>query len=73
MPYIASEIFSMSLVQVWARLRSSIYVHDCLNGFLTSIVVSYLAVEDKVNHNMKAMAIFRAVLKFLGMLSFNIY
>ena len=70
--YIASETVSMLLVQVWARLRSSLYVHDCLNGFLISIIVSYLVAEDKINHDMKAMAIFRATLKFVGMLNFNI-
>ena len=67
--YIASETVSMLLVQVWARLRSSLYVHDCLNGFLISIIVSYLVVEGKINHDMKAMGIFRAALKFVGMQS----
>ncbi|XVF17901.1 hypothetical protein REPUB_Repub10bG0164600 [Reevesia pubescens] len=53
------------LLKVWARLRSSIYVHDCLNGFLISAIVSYFVAKDKINHNMKAMAIFRATLKFV--------
>ncbi|XWS45420.1 hypothetical protein CRYUN_Cryun15aG0135300 [Craigia yunnanensis] len=56
---------ALILLKVWARLRSSIYVHDCLNGFLISIIVSYLVAEDKINHDMKAMAIFRAALKFV--------
>ncbi|OMO95209.1 Nrap protein [Corchorus capsularis] len=54
------------LLKVWARLRSSIYVHDCLNGFLISIIVASLVVENKVNHDMKAMGIFRAALQFLA-------
>ncbi|XVE82616.1 hypothetical protein DITRI_Ditri16bG0020000 [Diplodiscus trichospermus] len=56
---------ALILLKVWARLRSSIYVHDCLNGFLMSIIVSCLVAEDKINHDMKAMAIFRAALKFV--------
>ncbi|XP_022751385.1 nucleolar protein 6 isoform X2 [Durio zibethinus] len=56
---------ALILLKVWARLRSSIYVHDCLNGFLISVIVSYLVAQDKINHDMKAMAIFRAALKFI--------
>ncbi|KAK6258334.1 hypothetical protein SCA6_012808 [Theobroma cacao] len=57
---------ALILLKVWARLRSSIYVHDCLNGFLISIIVSYLVAEDKVNHDMKATGIFRATLKLIA-------
>ncbi|XWS42061.1 hypothetical protein CRYUN_Cryun17cG0136500 [Craigia yunnanensis] len=57
---------ALILLKVWARLRSSIYVHDCLNGFLISIIVSYLVAEGKINHDMKAMGIFRAALKFIA-------
>ncbi|XP_021273608.1 nucleolar protein 6 [Herrania umbratica] len=57
---------ALILLKVWAQLRSSIYVHDCLNGFLISIIVSYLVAEDKVNHDMKAMGIFCATLKFIA-------
>ncbi|KAL4354660.1 hypothetical protein GQ457_06G039830 [Hibiscus cannabinus] len=56
---------ALILLKVWARLRSSIYVHDCLNGFLISVIVSYLAAKNKINRDMMPMGIFRATLKFI--------
>ncbi|MBA0803079.1 hypothetical protein Gohar_013328, partial [Gossypium harknessii] len=56
---------ALILLKVWARLRSSIYVHDCLNGFLISIIVSYLVAKNKINRDMMPMGIFRATLKFI--------
>lgn len=59
---------SLMVLQVWARQRSSIYVHDCLNGYLISILLSYLVSLDKINNSMKALQILRVVLDFIGML-----
>lgn len=56
-------------LQVWARNRSSIYAHDCLNGYLLSVILSYLATEsggNVINKSMSAMQIFRVTLKFIG-------
>lgn len=54
------------LLKVWARQRSSIYVHDCLNGFLISVILSYLASQNKIDTSMKAMQIFRVTLNFIA-------
>lgn len=61
----------LCLLQVWARQRSSIYVHDCLNGYIISILLSYLVSLDKINKSMKAVQILRVVLDFIGMLRFK--
>lgn len=55
-------------MQIWARQRSSIYVHDCLNGFLISVILSYLATHGKINKSLNALDIFRVTLDFIGML-----
>lgn len=57
---------ALILLKVWARQRSSIYEHDCLNGFLISIIVSYLVAQSKVNKSMKAIGIFRIALDFIA-------
>lgn len=60
---------ALLLLKVWARNRSSIYTHDCLNGYLISIILSFLASgpgEKHVNKSMKVMQIFCATLKFLS-------
>lgn len=54
------------LLKVWARQRSSIYVHDCLNGFLISVILSYLASQNKIANSMRAMQIFRVTLNFIA-------
>ncbi|KAG7990196.1 hypothetical protein I3843_02G012900 [Carya illinoinensis] len=54
------------LLKVWARQRSSIYGHDCLNGFILSVILSYLASQNKINASMKAMEIFRVTLSFIA-------
>ncbi|KAL0008130.1 hypothetical protein SO802_009632 [Lithocarpus litseifolius] len=54
------------LLKVWARQRSSIYVHDCLNGFLISVILSYLASQNKIASSMRAMQIFRVTLNFIA-------
>ncbi|KAK9990400.1 hypothetical protein SO802_025385 [Lithocarpus litseifolius] len=53
------------LLKVWARQRSSIYIHDCLNRFLISVILSYLASQNKIANSMRAMQIFRVTLNFI--------
>ncbi|KAJ4714403.1 nucleolar protein 6 [Melia azedarach] len=57
---------ALILLKVWARQRSSIYVHDCLNGYIISILLSYLVSLDKINKSMKAVQILRVVLDFIA-------
>ncbi|CAM8912250.1 unnamed protein product [Rhodiola kirilowii] len=60
---------ALVLVKVWARQRSTIYAYDCLNGFLISALVSYLASESGgkcIKEPMNAMQIFRSVLDFIA-------
>ncbi|XP_058112388.1 uncharacterized protein LOC131255639 isoform X1 [Magnolia sinica] len=60
---------ALVLLKVWARNRSSIYTHDCLNGFLMSVIISYLATEsggNRINRSMTPMAIFRITLDFIA-------
>ncbi|GMN52484.1 hypothetical protein TIFTF001_021617 [Ficus carica] len=57
---------ALILLKVWARQRTSIYAHDCLNGFLLSVILSNLAYENKVNNSMKAMQIFRVTLNSIA-------
>ncbi|XP_031255110.1 nucleolar protein 6-like [Pistacia vera] len=57
---------ALILLKVWARQRSSIHVHDCINGYLMSILLSYLVSHDKINNSMKAMQILRIALDFIA-------
>ncbi|OVA07033.1 Nrap protein [Macleaya cordata] len=60
---------ALILMKVWARHRTSIYAHDCLNGFLISVILSLLATEsggNRINRSMKAMQIFRVTLDFIA-------
>ncbi|XP_008790387.2 nucleolar protein 6 [Phoenix dactylifera] len=60
---------ALILLKVWARHRSSIYMHDCLNGYLISVIMSYLTVQsggNLINKSMNAMQIFRVSLKFIA-------
>ncbi|XP_043710808.1 nucleolar protein 6 isoform X3 [Telopea speciosissima] len=60
---------ALILLKIWARHRSTIYVHDCLNGFLISFIMSYLATEsggNRINRSMKARQIFRVTLDFIA-------
>ncbi|KAF3447128.1 hypothetical protein FNV43_RR12308 [Rhamnella rubrinervis] len=57
---------ALILLKVWARQRTSIYVHDCLSGFLISVILAYLANRDHINNSMKAMHIFRVTLSFIA-------
>ncbi|KAK3224122.1 hypothetical protein Dsin_011147 [Dipteronia sinensis] len=57
---------ALMLLKIWARQRSSIYAHDCLNGYLVSILLSYLVSLDKINNSMKAVQILRIALDFIA-------
>ncbi|KAI9164874.1 hypothetical protein LWI28_003798 [Acer negundo] len=57
---------ALMLLKIWAQQRSSIYVHDCLNGYLVSILLSYLVSLDKINNSMKAVQILRIALDFIA-------
>ncbi|KAK8923513.1 hypothetical protein KSP39_PZI019873 [Platanthera zijinensis] len=60
---------ALLLLKVWARNRASIYTHDCLNGYLISIILSYLATGpggNQINKSMNVMQIFRVTLKFIS-------
>ncbi|KHN41974.1 Nucleolar protein 6 [Glycine soja] len=57
---------ALILLKVWARQRSSIYVHDCLNGFLISVILAYLASKQHISNSMKATEIIRITLNFIA-------
>ncbi|KAJ4851471.1 hypothetical protein Tsubulata_014141 [Turnera subulata] len=57
---------ALVLLKVWARQRSSIYAHDCLNGFLIAIILSYLVTYEKLNKSMKPLQMFRVTLDFIA-------
>ncbi|KAL2906568.1 Nucleolar protein 6 [Bienertia sinuspersici] len=60
---------ALVLIKVWARQRSSMYSHDCLNGYLIAVIMSYLAANKGggyINKSMNAMQIFRVTLDFIG-------
>ncbi|MED6145906.1 hypothetical protein PIB30_029504 [Stylosanthes scabra] len=57
---------ALVLFKVWARQRSSVYVHDCLNGFLISVILVYLASRQQISNSMKAIEIVRVTLNFIA-------
>ncbi|CAI8588694.1 unnamed protein product [Vicia faba] len=57
---------ALILLKVWARQRSSIYAHDCLNGFLISIILAHLASREQIKKSMKVIEIIRITLNFLA-------
>lgn len=60
---------ALILLKVWARQRASIWAHDCLNGYLISVILSYLVIDvggNHINKSMKAMQIFRVMLNFIA-------
>ncbi|XP_027359754.1 nucleolar protein 6 [Abrus precatorius] len=57
---------ALILLKVWARQRTSIYVHDCLNGYLISVILAYLASKQKISNSMKATEIIRVTLNFIA-------
>lgn len=60
---------ALVLMKIWARHRSSLYSHDCLNGYLITILLSYLVTKSSggfFNKSMNAMQIFRVTLDFVA-------
>ncbi|XP_052196632.1 uncharacterized protein LOC127803986 isoform X2 [Diospyros lotus] len=60
---------ALILLKVWARQRSSIYSHDCLSGFLISVIMAYLATKsgrNRINNSMNAMQMFRVTMDFIA-------
>ncbi|KAF3796060.1 Nucleolar protein 6 [Nymphaea thermarum] len=60
---------ALLLLKIWVRNRSSIYTHDCLNGFLLSVILAYLTTDlggARVKQGMKPIQIFRVTLDFLA-------
>lgn len=56
-------------MQVWARQRTSIYTHDCLNGYLISAILVFLTLDSGgsiITRSMTTRQIFRVVMNFLG-------
>ncbi|KAI3451695.1 hypothetical protein Pfo_008360 [Paulownia fortunei] len=59
---------ALLLLKVWAR-KSSLFVHDCLSGFLITVIVAYLASKsgkNRINSSMNAMQILRITMDFLA-------
>ncbi|KAL5704638.1 hypothetical protein ACHQM5_023031 [Ranunculus cassubicifolius] len=60
---------ALILMKVWARDRSSIYSHDCFNGYILAIIMSYLSSKSggsRISRPMKATQIFRVTLDFIA-------
>ncbi|XP_058203869.1 uncharacterized protein LOC131318082 [Rhododendron vialii] len=60
---------ALILLKVWARQRSSIYTHDCLSGFLISVIMAYLASKsggNRIKKSMNTMQIFRVMMDFIA-------
>ncbi|KAG2615033.1 nucleolar protein 6-like [Panicum virgatum] len=60
---------ALVLVKVWARQRTSIYTHDCLNGYLISAILVFLTVDcggSIITKSMTTRQIFRVVMNFLA-------
>ncbi|KAK7406701.1 hypothetical protein VNO78_08331 [Psophocarpus tetragonolobus] len=57
---------ALILLKVWARQRSLLYVHDCLNGFLISVVLAYLASKQQIGNSLKATEIIRVTFNFIA-------
>ena len=56
-------------MQVWARQRTSIYSHDCLNGYLISAILVFLTMDSGgsiINRSMTTRQIFRVAINFFG-------
>ncbi|KAJ1264901.1 hypothetical protein BS78_08G037300 [Paspalum vaginatum] len=60
---------ALVLVKVWARQRTSIYTHDCLNGYLMSAILVFLTLDTGgsiITRSMTTRQIFRVVMNFLA-------
>ncbi|KAL0343289.1 UNVERIFIED_CONTAM: Nucleolar protein 6 [Sesamum angustifolium] len=59
---------ALLLLKVWAR-KSSLFVHDCLSGFLITVIVAYLASKsgkNRINSSMDTKQILRITLDFIA-------
>jgi len=57
------------LLQVWSRQRGIYNVADSLNGFLSSILIAYLASPaggKRINQHMTALQVFRLTMESLA-------
>ncbi|RAL52526.1 hypothetical protein DM860_017220 [Cuscuta australis] len=60
---------ALILLKVWAHQRSSIYAHDCLNGFLISVIMAFLAKRtgsNSIKNIMNSVQIFRVTMEFIA-------
>ncbi|KAG8093698.1 hypothetical protein GUJ93_ZPchr0012g20382 [Zizania palustris] len=60
---------ALILLKVWAGQRTSIYTHDCLNGYLISTILVFLTLDSGgslINRSMTARQIFHVTMKFLA-------
>ncbi|KAM0914789.1 hypothetical protein ACQ4PT_011270 [Festuca glaucescens] len=60
---------ALVLLKVWARQRTSIYAHDCLNGYLISAILVFLTMDSGgsiLNISMSTRQIFRVAVNFFA-------
>ncbi|KAM3273556.1 hypothetical protein ACQJBY_043026 [Aegilops geniculata] len=60
---------ALVLLKVWARQRTSIYSHDCLNGYLISAILVFLTLDSGgsiINRSMTTRQIFRVAINFFA-------
>ncbi|KAG6402464.1 hypothetical protein SASPL_134658 [Salvia splendens] len=59
---------ALILLKVWAR-KASLYVHDCLSGFMITVITAYLVTKsgkNSISSSMNAMQILRITLDFIA-------
>ncbi|XP_057772992.1 uncharacterized protein LOC130992396 [Salvia miltiorrhiza] len=59
---------ALILLKVWAR-KGSLFVHDCLSGFLITVITAYLITKsgkNRISSSMNAMQILRITLDFIA-------
>lgn len=59
---------ALILLKVWAR-KASLFVHDCLSGFLITIITAYLVSKsgkNRISRSMNAVQILRITLDFIA-------
>ncbi|XP_078173344.1 nucleolar protein isoform X1 [Carex rostrata] len=64
-----SLVEALILLKVWARQRRTVYTHDCINGYLLSVLVACLTAQSAgniVSKSMTARQIFRVIIKYIG-------
>ncbi|CAM0950126.1 unnamed protein product [Alopecurus aequalis] len=60
---------ALVLLKVWARQRTSIYAHDCLNGYLISAILVFLTMDSGgsiINRSLTSRQIFRVAINFFA-------